>query len=219
MAVGSLVGGPGAGGAFWNDRRFRAIVAQAVVMGLLGLLIYFVVSNTIYNLEQRNIATGFWFLTQPAGFEIELTLIPYSSASTYGRVFFVGLLNTLLVALLGCIFATILGFILGVLRLSGNWLLEQIIYWFVEFTRNVPLLLQIIFWYTVMLGLPHLRQSIELLDTFYLNNRGLFSPAPILGEKFSLVLVAFAGAVLAAWGVARWAKKRQAATGQSFPAF
>jgi general L-amino acid transport system permease protein len=188
-------------------------------MGLLGLFVYFIISNTVYNLEQRNIATGFWFLTQPAGFELQMTLIPYSAESTHARVYLVGLLNTLLISFLGCVFATIIGFLLGVLRLSGNWLLERIIYWFVEFTRNVPLLLQIIFWYTVLLGLPHLRQSIEIIDTFYLNNRGLFSPAPLLGEGFDLVLMALGIAIIAAWGIGRWAKKRQDETGQMFPAF
>lgn len=219
MALGTLIAGPSAGGAFWNDRRIRGIVAQAVVMGLLALLIYFLVSNTVYNLEQRNIATGFWFLSQPAGFEIQMTLIPYSAESTHARVFLVGLLNTLLVSFLGCLIATILGFILGILRLSGNWLLERIIYWFVEFTRNVPLLLQIIFWYTVMLGLPHIRDSMQLGDSIYLNNRGLFGPAPILGDGFSAVIIAFAIAAFGAWALARWARRRQESTGQPFPKF
>ena len=219
MALGTLIAGPSAGGAFWNDRRIRGIVAQAVVMGLLALLIYFLVSNTVYNLEQRNIATGFWFLSQPAGFEIQMTLIPYSAESTHARVFMVGLLNTLLVSFLGCLIATILGFILGILRLSGNWLLERIIYWFVEFTRNVPLLLQIIFWYTVMLGLPHIRDSMQLGDSIYLNNRGLFGPAPILGDGFSAVIIAFAVAAFGAWALARWARRRQESTGQPFPKF
>lgn len=219
MALGTLIAGPSAGGAFWNDRRIRGIVAQAVVMGLLALLIYFLVSNTVYNLEQRNIATGFWFLSQPAGFEIQMTLIPYSAESTHARVFLVGLLNTLLVSFLGCLIATILGFILGILRLSGNWLLERIIYWFVEFTRNVPLLLQIIFWYTVMLGLPHIRDSMQLGDSIYLNNRGLFGPAPILGDGFSAVIIAFAIAAFGAWALARWARRRQENTGQPFPKF
>lgn len=219
MALGTLIAGPSAGGAFWNDRRIRGIAAQTVVMGLLALLIYFLVSNAVYNLEQRNIATGFWFLSQPAGFEIQMTLIPYSAESTHGRVFLVGLLNTLLVSFLGCLIATILGFLLGIMRLSGNWLLERIIYWFVEFTRNVPLLLQIIFWYTVMLGLPHIRDSLQFGDSFYLNNRGLFGPAPILGEGFSAVIVVFVAAVLGAWAIARWARRRQERTGQPFPAF
>lgn len=219
MALGTLIAGPSAGGAFWNDRRIRGIAAQTVVMGLLALLIYFLVSNAVYNLEQRNIATGFWFLSQPAGFEIQMTLIPYSAESTHGRVFLVGLLNTLLVSFLGCLFATILGFLLGIMRLSGNWLLERIIYWFVEFTRNVPLLLQIIFWYTVMLGLPHIRDSLQFGDSFYLNNRGLFGPAPILGEGFSAVIVVFVAAVFGAWAIARWARRRQERTGQPFPAF
>lgn len=219
MTVGSLVSGPSAGGSFWNDRRFRGIVAQALVMGLLGLFLHFVITNTIHNLEQRNIATGFWFLSQPAGFEIQMTLIPYASESSHGRVFVVGLLNTLFISVLGCVFATIIGFILGVLRLSGNWLLGNIIYWFVEFTRNVPLLLWIIFWYTVFLKLPRIRESFELGENIYLNNRGLFASAPVLGDGFNIVIVAFLAAIVGAWAIARWAKKRQEATGQPFPAF
>jgi general L-amino acid transport system permease protein len=119
------------GMSFWYDQRTRGILAQTLVMGLLGLLLYFVVTNTIQNLASRNIATGFWFLSQPAGFEIQMTLIPYSAESSHGRVFVVGLLNTLFISLLGCVFATILGFSLGVMRLSGNWLLGKIIYWYV----------------------------------------------------------------------------------------
>lgn len=188
-------------------------------MGLVGLFLYFVITNTLYNLEQRNIATGFWFLTQPAGFEIQMTLIPYSAESSHGRVFLVGLINTLFISILGCILATIIGFILGVLRLSGNWLLGKVIYWYVEFTRNVPLLLWIIFWYTVFLKLPHIRDSMEIGDSVYLNNRGLFSPAPILGDGFNIVIGAFLAAALGVWAVRRWAKKRQESTGQTFPTF
>ncbi|MCA8929800.1 MAG: amino acid ABC transporter permease [Alphaproteobacteria bacterium] len=209
--------GPAASGSFWNDRRFRAILVQTLVMGVLAALIAFVIANTVHNLHQRNIATGFGFLDQPAGFEIQMTLIPYSAESTHGRVYLVGLLNTLLISALGCILATLLGFLLGVLRLSGNWLLEKIIYCYVEFTRNVPLLLQIIFWYTVFLGLPHIRDSLRFADGFYLNNRGLFAPAPVLGEQFWMVGVAFVAGALAAWLVGRWAHKRQDATGQAFP--
>ena len=203
--------------AFWNDQRIRGIIAQSLVIVLLGLLIYFVVSNTIHNLAARNIATGFWFLSQPAGFEIQMSLIPYSAESTHGRVFVVGLLNTLFISILGCVLATLLGFFLGVMRLSGNWLLGRIIYWYVEFTRNVPLLLQIIFWYTIFLKLPHVRESMDLGGSLYLNNRGLFSPAPVLGQAFDFVLIALAIAIAAAWMIGRWARKRQDATGQTFP--
>ncbi|MGY9054754.1 MAG: amino acid ABC transporter permease [Alphaproteobacteria bacterium] len=205
--------------SFWNDQRFRGIFAQALVLGLLSLLIFLVVDNTIENLAKRNIATGFWFLTQPAGFEIQMTLIPYSAESTHAKVFLVGLLNTLLVSAMGCILATILGFILGVARLSGNWLLSRLIYWYVEFTRNVPLLLQIIFWYTVMLGLPLVRNSITVLDTFYLSNRGLTAPAPILGEEFRFVTIAAGLAIMSVWALTRWVRKRQDLTGQTFPTF
>lgn len=219
MKVGSIMTGPAAGTMFWNDQRFRGILAQTVVMGLLGVLVYLVITNTITNLEKRNIATGFWFLSQPAGFEIQMTLIPYAPESTHARVFLVGLVNTLFISVLGCLFATILGFILGVLRLSGNWLLGNIIYAYVEITRNVPLLLWIIFWYTIFLKLPHIRDSLSVGDNIYLNNRGLFTAAPVLGDAFDFVFLAFGLAVLGAWAVRRWARKRQEATGRIFPAF
>jgi general L-amino acid transport system permease protein len=217
MALTALLAASGHGSGFWNNRQIRGILAQALVMGLLGVLLFFVVTNTIHNLEARNIATGFWFLSQPAGFEIQLTLIPYSAESTHGRVFVVGLLNTLFISVIGCVLATILGFFLGVLRLSGNGLLSNIIYWYVEFTRNVPLLLQIIFWYTIFLKLPHIRDSMEFGGTIYLNNRGVFAPAPILDEAFDFVLLALALAIAAVWILRRWSRKRQEATGQTFP--
>ncbi len=219
MALGTLVAGPAAGGAFWNDQRFRGIFAQAVVMGLLGLLLYFVIANTITNLEKRNIATGFWFLSQPAGYELSMKLIPYSSEDSHARVYLVGLLNTLFISVLGCLFATIIGFVLGVLRLSGNWLLDKVIYWFVEFSRNVPLLLWIIFWSAVSRLLPRINNSIEVTDNMYLNIRGLFTPVPVLGEGFDFVLLGLAAGLAGAWAIARWSRKRQAATGKTFPAF
>ena len=218
MAVNTAMGAP-VSGSFWYDQRVRGIIAQACVLGLLAFVGFLVVTNTIDNLQKRNIATGFWFLTQPAGFEIQLTLIPYSAESTHGRVFLVGLTNTLFISVLGCVLATVLGFVLGVARLSGNWLLSQVIYWYVEFTRNVPLLLQIIFWYTILLGLPIISNVITVLDTFYLSNRGLVAPAPILGEEFRFVLMAVGVSLIAAWCIGRWARKRQEATGRRFPAF
>jgi general L-amino acid transport system permease protein len=217
MTAGSITAGAQTKGSFWYDQRVRGIIAQALVLGLLSLFLYLVVTNTIHNLHQRNIATGFWFLGQPAGFDIQLTLIPYSPTSTHGRVFLVGLLNTLLVSVLGCVFATIFGFLLGVLRLSGNWLLSTIIYWYVEFTRNVPLLLQIFFWYAIFLQLPQIRDSIELFGEMYLSNRGLYSPAPVVADSFQNVIIAILLAVLASWLIGRWAKQRQNATGRAFP--
>lgn len=219
MAVGAVTAGTAATGSFWNDRRFRGILLQALVLGLLSCLFYLVVTNTIANLEKRNIATGFWFLTQPAGFEIPLVLIPYEAESTHGRVFVVGLLNTIFISILGCIIATLLGFAMGVARLSGNWLLGKVVYWIVEFTRNVPLLLQIIFWYTIMLGLPKIRDSIVFFDDFYLSNSGLISPIAVLGDDFTFVVIALCLAILGVWALSRWARKRQETTGQRFPAF
>jgi general L-amino acid transport system permease protein len=218
MAVDAMATGTAAISSFWNDQRYRGILAQALALGVLSCVFYLIITNAITNLEKRNIATGFWFLTQPAGFEIPMTLIPYAAESTHGRVFLVGLLNTLFISVIGCIFATVLGFLLGTARLSGNWLLGKVIYWFVEFTRNVPLLLQIIFWYTVFLGLPKIKNSIEFLDTFSLSNRGLFSPVPILGDDFTYVVIAMCLAILGACVVRWWARKRQEATGKTFPA-
>lgn len=204
---------------FWNDPGKRSLLFQILLVLVLGAFLWYILSNTLTNLEQRGITTGFSFLSQEAGFGIPLSLIEYSEVSSYGRTFFVGLLNTILVSVLGIIAATILGFILGVARLSDNWLIARLSALYIETFRNIPLLLQIFFWYfAVLRSLPPPRQSIEFLGS-YLNIRGLSMPAPVAEPGFHLVWIALAVAIVATWLLARWARKRQNATGQIFPTF
>ncbi len=208
---------PPAKAAFWNDPQVRAIFFQILVLGaVIGGGVY-LVNNTIANLERQGIASGFAFLERTAGFSISMTLIEYSEENTYGRAFLVSLINTLLVAGIGVIFATIIGFIIGVARLSNNWLIAKMAAVYIEILRNIPLLLQLFFWYfAVLRALPSPRQSVSLFDAFFLNKRGLFSPAPIYEEGFWLITTALAVAIVAVVFMVRWARKRQDETGQQF---
>ncbi len=204
---------------FWNDPDKRAIIFQVLIVTLIVAFVAHIVGNALTNLETRGITTGFGFLNQSAGFDILLTLIPYDATYTFGRTFIVGLLNTLLVAFLGVIFATALGFILGVARLSNNWLISKVAMCYVETFRNIPLLLQIFFWYVAVLGsLPLPKKSIELGDAF-LNKRGLYVPSAVYESGFWFVLVAIVVAIGACIYLSRWNHKRQDATGQIFPVF
>jgi len=205
-------------GAIWNDQRFRNLLVQALVIGILGAVIAYLVNNTLYNLDQRGIATGFGFLSVPSGFDVAWSLIPYDRHSTHGDVFVVGLLNTLLVSAIGCVCATILGLVIGVLRLSHNWLVSRLAYWYVEILRNIPLLLQILFWYALLItSSPAVRNSVSFGDIAYFNNRGLTMPMPVFEPGFSLVVIGFLAACVGSWFLARWSRKRQEATGQIFP--
>ena len=203
---------------FFSDEKFRSIFFQTLVIGLFALGIFFIVQTTAYNLEKRNIATGWRFLTDPAGFDISFSpFINFKSTDTHLDVYFVGVLNTLLVSFCGCIAATILGFLVGIIRLSSNWLLVRVAYIYVEFTRNVPLLLQIILWYSILIQLPRVKQSLEFLDTFFISNRGIYSPRPVFENGFSYVFIAFILALISSFFLRRWAKKRQDETGKQFP--
>ena len=203
---------------FFSDEKFRSIFFQTLVIGLFALGIFFIVQTTAYNLEKRNIATGWRFLTDPAGFDISFSpFIDFKSTDTHLDVYFVGVLNTLLVSVCGCIAATILGFLVGIIRLSSNWLLVRAAYIYVEFTRNVPLLLQIILWYSILIQLPRVKQSLEFLDIFFISNRGVYSPRPVFETGFSYVFIAIILALISSFLIRRWAKKRQDETGQQFP--
>lgn len=203
----------------WSDERARSVLFQLLVVLGLALFVAFIVANTIANLQSRGLEPGFDFLGDPAFFDINQKLIDYDSTSTFGRAMIVGLLNTLLVSALGIITATVIGFAAGVLRLSNNWLVSRMITVYVEFTRNVPLLLQIIFWWSILTTLPRVRDSLSIGDTLFLNNRGVRMPAPILEDGFLWVVVALLAGIVAAIWVSRWARRRQMATGQTFPAF
>ncbi|MDV7340250.1 amino acid ABC transporter permease [Terasakiella sp. A23] len=201
-----------------NDPQVRGYVFQALLVAVLIWLGWTIFQNTLQNMESRGITTGFDFLNNPAGFEILMSLIPYSSESTYGRTFLVGLLNTVIVSFVGIILATLLGFVMGVARLSKNFLIAKVASFYVETLRNIPLLLQIFFWYfAVLQPLPSPRNSAEFAGIFFLNNRGLYVPAPILEAGFNFVVAAFILGIMSCIVLSKWARKRQEATGQQFP--
>lgn len=197
---------------------FRSVVFQIVAIAALVFFFYTIVNNALTNLESRGIATGFGFLQQEAGFGIGLTLIEYDETFSYGRTFVVGLLNTALVSVLGIIFATILGFIMGIARLSSNWLVSRFAAIYIETFRNIPLLLQIFFWYfAVLQALPSPRQSMSLGEAIFLNVRGLYFPAPVFEQGSVYVLTAFIIGVIASILIGIWAKNKQRLTGQQTP--
>lgn len=200
-----------------NDPRVRGVIFQALVAILLIWFGWTIFQNTLQNMESRGITTGFDFLSNPAGFGILMTLVEYDETHTYGRTFLVGLLNTVLVAGIGVIFATTLGFIMGVARLSKNFLISKIATFYVETLRNIPLLLQIFFWYFAILQpLPPPRKSLDAAGTFFLNNRGIYVPEPIAGDGFGFVTFTFIVGIIATLIISKWASKRQEATGQQF---
>ncbi len=202
---------------WWNNAQHRSLFFQLVLVGLVVGFFWFIGSNTMANLEKRGISTGFGFLSMKSGFGILQSLIPYSEADTFGRTFLVGLLNTLLVSVLGVILATIIGFSMGIARLSNNWLVSKLATVYVETFRNIPLLLQMFFWYfAVLRALPGPRQSWAAGDIAFLNIRGLYLPRPIFGDTFSFVVMVFFLGFVATVLIKRWAKRRQEETGKQF---
>jgi general L-amino acid transport system permease protein len=196
----------------------RQVIYQILLVVALVFVGWWVVNNVSENLRRQNIASGFDFLDRTSGFDISQSLIPYSNVSTYGRAFWAGLLNTLLVAALGIVLATILGFLIGIARLSSNWLIARIATVYVETIRNLPLLLQLMFWYfAVLKNLPAPRQSVAVPGGGFLNVRGLYLPAPVPETGFGVVLITMLLGVVASLGVYLWARRRQRATGQQFP--
>jgi len=201
----------------WNDPTYRAIFFQLLLLILVVGFGLYIFNNTTANLERQGIASGFGFLESTAGFDIITHLIDYSEESTYGRAFLVSLINTLVLAAIGIVLATILGVIIGIARLSPNWLIARLATVYIETIRNIPLLLQIFFWYfAVLRSVPHPRDSMQIFDTFFLNNRGMYSPAPIFEQGFWLIPAALGVAIIAIITIAIWAKKRQERTGQQF---
>jgi general L-amino acid transport system permease protein len=173
------------------------LALQVLFVAALAWTGYEIVANARGNLETQHVASGFDFMSRTAGFGVSQSLIPYSEADTYTRVFLVGLLNTLLVAVVGIFFATIIGFIVALGRLSPNWLISRISGGYVELVRNLPLLFQILFWYLAVLGaLPSPRQSVSIFDSFFLNNRGLVIPKPIGHEGLVALMIAIVAAIV-----------------------
>jgi general L-amino acid transport system permease protein len=208
----------------WAARLRRALGGQAgwggfalqiVFVALLAWIGYEIVDNARSNLQTQRIASGFGFLVNTAGFGVSQSLIPYTEADTYTRVFFVGLVNTLVVSIIGIFFATIIGFVVGLGRLSPNWLLSRIAGGYVELVRNLPLLFQILFWYLAVLGtLPNPRQSISLFGSFFLSNRGFVIPRPVGDAGFDAFAIALLIAVIGALALRRVALKLLFDTGR-----
>jgi len=198
-----------------SKQQWTNIALQAALVVVVGGLIYAAAVNAANNLAKAGIASGFRFWDNTAGFDISQTLISYSSsASTFGRAFWVGLLNTLLVASLGIVLATALGFTIGIARLSRNWLVSHLAGGYVELVRNIPLLLQILFWYNAVLkSLPDLRGSIAIPGGAFLNNRGLFLPQPLYGPNFPYFVAVLLLGIVATLALRIWGR-RQERTGQ-----
>ncbi|MEG9884578.1 MAG: amino acid ABC transporter permease [Hyphomicrobiales bacterium] len=204
--------------AIWYNPRWRALLSQAILVIIVVWFGYGIISNTIHNIQRQNIASGFGFLNRTASFGVSQSLIPYSEDQSYGRVFIVGLLNTVLVSVIGIVLATLLGFVLGIMRLSKNWLIANISAIYVESLRNIPPLLQLLFWYFAVLStLPSPRKSLSLSDVFFLNNRGFFIPRILFEPEFEWVTVLLILAIIATFFLSLWAKRRHARTGRRIP--
>lgn len=201
----------------WNDPDTRALIYQVLILGLVGLAVWYLASNTLHNLAARNISTGFAFLHEEAGFAIGESMVEYSAASTYGHAVVVGLLNTLKVSVIGVIAATLLGTLLGISRLSKNWLLVRLSGMYIEVMRNIPLLLQLFFWYAFITEImPGPRQALSPLPNVFISNRGLKLPW-LQGDAMDWIFGGLALAIVLAVLLAHWARRRQEQTGRIFP--
>ncbi|WEX87265.1 amino acid ABC transporter permease [Sinorhizobium garamanticum] len=205
-------------GSIINDPQVRGIFYQAVTIIILAVLIYWIVDNTVENLKRANIASGYGFVRSRAGFDVGQSLIAFTSDSTYGRALVVGFVNTLLVAITGIITATVIGFIVGIGRLSHNWIIAKLSLAYVEVFRNIPPLLVIFFWYSGVLAiLPQAREALALPFDIFVSNRGVAFPKPMFGEGSHYTLIALIISIIASVVFARYARQRQMATGQRLP--
>ncbi|ACA20158.1 polar amino acid ABC transporter, inner membrane subunit [Methylobacterium sp. 4-46] len=202
-----------------NDPKVRGAAYQILLLLGIGLVAWMAISNAAENLRNARIASGFGFLGNTAGFDVSQALVPFAAAtSTYGAAFVVGLLNTLLVAVIGIAVATVLGFLIGVARLSPNWMLAKLATVYVEVVRNIPLLLQLLFWYVAVLAaLPGARDSLAFPGSVFLNQRGLYVPKPILAADAWAIPAAFGIGVAAALAYRFRARREQARTGRQAP--
>jgi general L-amino acid transport system permease protein len=204
--------------SFFNNPRNRSLIYQFLLLAGLVYFFYGIITNTLANMESRGIKSGYDFLFTTAGFDILMSLIPYDATYSYGRTFVVGLLNTILVSTIGIVLATIVGFLMGVAHFSKNWLIRKLAVVYIETFRNIPLLLQIFFWYFAVLAtLPSARQSLSIGEAIFLNVRGLYLPGLIAESGAGFVYTAIGLAFMAIIFLTRWARKRQNDTGQQFP--
>ena len=203
---------------FWHDPTKRALIFQIIVLIIVFSIGYYLFQNTVTNLEKQNIASGFVFLEREASFEIGETLIPYSAANTYLRALCVGVLNTLKVSLIGIIITVVLGTFIGIARLSTNWLISKLAAVYIELFQDIPVLLQLFFWYAIFNeNLPSPRQALNPFKGVYLSNRGILYPIPEGHPAFYYAGIMFLAALILVFVIKKWAKKRQNETGKIFP--
>ena len=196
----------------------RAIAIQALVIIMAVCIGYYLIFNVVENLRQMELPFGFGFVNSTAGFDVSWSLIPYDPSMSYGRVYLVGIVNTLLLSALIIAFSTLLGFFVGIMRLSPNLLVAQFSRWYVEFFRNVPLLIQIVFWFIVVFStLPAPRQSYGLFSTFFLNNRGLYFPAPVFQPGFIWTFLAAVPAIVCFIILLKWSRSYRKRIGHRLP--
>lgn len=205
----------------WRNQEYRSVFIQITTILILFTFLGMIGNNVVTNLEKAGKEFSFGFLSYPAGYDITFQpFISFSPTDTHLRAAVVGLLNTLLVAVTGVIIASILGFTMGILRLSNNWLISRIVYVFLEFTRNIPVLLHIFFVYGIFLYvLPVPKKAVSISDTVFLTNRGFFIPSPVFEDGFGYVLLALLSAITAVIAFVIWERKNQDETGENYPVF
>ena len=205
---------------FWLNPKVRAILFQLITFCVVGLLAYYLVSNTLINLKKQKIATGFSFLQKESSFEIGESLILYSAASTYGRALLVGALNTVKVAFIGVIITIMLGTVIGVARLSSNWLLSKLAAIYIEVMQDIPILLQLFFWYAIFYEtLPSPQEAVSAGAGIYMSNRGVAFTIPEAHPAHEHMALALFAACMIVYLIRRWARRRQEKTGKIFPTF
>ena len=203
-----------------NDPRYRGYFYQVVVTVAVIAFFLWIIQNTVANLTAQNKTMGFDFLWKTSGFNVSFSLFPFDRASYYWEAFLVGITNTLLVSVIGIFFATVIGFVLGIARLSSNWIIARMATIYIEVVRNIPLLLQLFFWYLAVLKtMPAVKQSHVFFDVFVLNQRGLWVPQPLPDARFWWVIIAALIAIVFGLVLRGWARKRMEATGERFPVF
>lgn len=205
---------------FWRDPAKRGIIFQIAALLLVLLFGYYIFSNTQANLRRQSIATGFGFFGKEAGFEIGEPLISYSASDTYARALLVGVLNTIKVSFAGVVLTILIGLFVGIARLSKNWLVAKLAQGYIEVLQNVPVLLQLFFWYGLFHNaLPMPRQSINPLPGIFINNRGFYLPLPQPHPAYPMMALALLAALIISYFLKRWSRARQDRTGQTFPVF
>ncbi|MBF0201768.1 MAG: ABC transporter permease subunit [Desulfamplus sp.] len=202
----------------WTNATFRSVIYQVAAMSMVALAGYYLFSNTQANLAKQSIATGFGFLTRESSFEIGESMISFSSSDTYLKALAVGALNTIKVSFIGIILTVAIGIFMGIARLSTNWLVSRLAAIYIEVLQDIPVLLQLFFWYGIFNNvLPSPRQAIIPMEGIVLCNRGAYFATPVEHPVFTWVWYSLILAVIIIFFLRRWAKKRQEETGKIFP--